>query len=137
MIPPVKALNAYQGDDDDGAGYKEVRNLENKYKECLKVLIANPKYLGVQHFINRRDVFGNTPLHSAVKKWPEETVQALLKLGANISLTNLWGEVPLTKIEPDNLKHFLDHSCMVAVDQDGRTVHENQVDWNMEDTDIV
>ena len=40
--------------------------------------------------------------------WPEEIVSRLLKLGANVGLTNLQGEPAILNILPSTMENFLD-----------------------------
>ena len=68
-----------------------------------------------------QDKLGNTALHLATQFWPQtgikmrgefSAVKSLLDLGANISLKNDFGEVPIEKISPTLMEDFLDNGCM-------------------------
>ena len=55
-----------------------------------------------------QDRQGNSALHYATMFWPEDIVSRLLKLGANVGLTNLQGEPPILNILPSTMENFLD-----------------------------
>ena len=77
-----------------------------------------------RHVINKRDHLGSTPLHYAVRTWPEASVRVLLDLGANLGLKNAWGEIPLARISVKCLGDFLDHGCLAAIDEHGEVVED-------------
>ena len=85
-----------------------------------------------RHVINKRDRIGSTPLHYAVRTWPEASVRTLLDLGANVGLKNAFCEIPLARISRKCLGDFLDDGCLAAVDEaSGEVVdssHEEQRD---------
>ncbi|XP_023316500.1 ankyrin-1-like isoform X1 [Trichogramma pretiosum] len=48
--------------------------------------------------VDARDMFGNTPLHLALRNWVSRDAASLLKRGANPNLTNTEGSTPLHMI---------------------------------------
>ena len=59
-----------------------------------------------------QDLLGNTALHLATQRWPQQVVRRLLERGANIGLKNKWGETPISKIRPETMEEFLDEFCL-------------------------
>ena len=66
----------------------------------------------IQSIINKKDINGNTALHLAAQKWPQEAVRYLLEAGANIAMKNQWNEVAITQILPETFHDFLNEYCM-------------------------
>lgn len=94
-----------------------------KFLECLTFLLKNEQVLGdLQEVINKRDILGNTALHYATQKWPQEVSRQLLENGANIGMKNHWNETPIEKIQPDTLESFLNEYCIKS---NGDVNHEN------------
>ncbi|TRY61355.1 hypothetical protein TCAL_01796 [Tigriopus californicus] len=96
---------------------------DSKYLDCLTFLLTNEQVLGdLQEVMNKRDVLGNTALHYATQKWPQEVSRQLLENGANIGMKNHWDETPIEKIQPDTLEAFLNEFCITS---NGDVNHEN------------
>ena len=98
---------------------------KSSYEKCLDELL-NPKHTStydqMRRIINKTDQLGNTALHYATQKWPQDTVRRLLELGANIGIKNHWREIPVTNIRPDVLESFLSEFCLTG---DGDVNHED------------
>ena len=96
------------------------------YERCMEELLANPPdssvYKQIRRIINKVDSLGNTPLHIATNKWPQQTVRRLLEAGANIGIKNHWKEIPITKIRPELLENFLSEHCLTS---EGDVQHED------------
>lgn len=65
--------------------------LKDKHLDCLKILILN----GVDP--NKKDDYGNTPLHYASWHGDNDFVIILISLDANVNEPNLCGWTPLHK----------------------------------------
>ena len=83
---------------------------------CAEILLSNDdsnkaKPL-LRKVINKQDVWGRTPLYLAAKDWPQDIVQSLLRLGADISIPNYKGSYPLKRIKEDTLLEVLNTHCM-------------------------
>ena len=83
-----------------------------RYMECANVLFDKCDKRVLFDLVNQQDADGNTPLHYAVKRWPQSTVEKLLALGANIAIKNNNGERPLSDITVESLRHYLDTTCI-------------------------
>ena len=74
--------------------------LKTILKQCAVPIIKKLRIA-----VNQRDRCGNTPLHYAVKYWPDDTVISLLILGANVGIENNEGETPLEDISTDLMQN--------------------------------
>ena len=86
------------------------------YRSCLSILLRGESRQAMAKIVNKRDSLGNTALHYATQRWPEEAVTELLELGANIGVKNhpaLGAELPISRIKPETMEAFLDN-CIVA-----------------------
>ena len=86
------------------------------YHACLALLLRGESRKTMAKLVNKRDSLGNTALHYATQRWPEEAVTELLELGANIGVKNhpaLGAELPISRIKPETMEAFLD-TCVVA-----------------------
>merc|ERR1719414_41361 len=54
----------------------------------------------MKSIINKKDINGNTVLHYAAQRWPQEGVRYILEAGANIGMKNQFNEVAITQILP-------------------------------------
>ena len=70
--------------------------------------------------MNQKDKIGNTPLHYAVLNWNEEFVEMLLALGANASVQNKNGDIPLSRIRKSTLENFMNKECIIVKGFDQR-----------------
>ena len=89
---------------------------DTNYHACLALLLSGESRVSMAKLVNKRDSLGNTALHYATQRWPEEAVTELLKLGANIGVKNhpaLGAELPISRIKPETMESFLD-TCVVA-----------------------
>ena len=82
-----------------------------------ELLIDDVSEGGAAAALKARSETGSTPLHYAVRTWPEASVRTLLDLGANVGLKNAFGEIPLARISRKCLGDFLDDGCLAAVDE--------------------
>ena len=62
--------------------------------------------------MNQRDSQRLTPLHYASQGWPQPAVRALLELGGNVGMRDLYDVTPITFIPPDTMEAFLDDYCL-------------------------
>ena len=89
---------------------------DTNYHACLALLLRGESRISMAKLVNKRDSLGNTALHYATQRWPEEAVTELLELGANIGVKNhpaLGAELPISRIKPETMESFLD-TCVVA-----------------------
>ena len=108
-----------------------------EYKICLEVLLDMDKFENedgwqrrnndpesyprqVESIVNQKDKIGNTPLHYAVLNWNEEFVEMLLALGANASVQNKNGDIPLSRIRKSTLENFMNKECIIVKGFDQR-----------------
>ena len=83
------------------------------YDSAYNHLVNNSKqWRRLRSIVNQQDGMGNTALHYATQFWPQSVVAALLELGANIGLKNMYGEVPINKILPEVMEEFLNTKCL-------------------------
>ena len=68
--------------------------------------------LQITEIINKKDVNGNTALHIAAQKWPQEAIRSLLEAGANVGMKNQWNEPAITQILPETFEAFLNEHCV-------------------------
>ncbi len=97
------------------------RDMEERYEECLKVLLENSSLEGeLKKIVNCADELGNTALHYATQLWPQSTtVRRLLELGANVGVKNALKEVPVESILPETMGAFLDEFCLEEAKKSG------------------
>ena len=106
-----------------------LQNISRDYKKCIKVLLDMDKFDGqslhygsyesqIRTIINEKDTKGNTALHYAASNWSTKVVTKLLSLGANASITNKRGDIPLSRISMKTLKDFMDKQCIMVKDFD-------------------
>ena len=107
---------------------KELENCIIRYYRCAKVLFDEKNAKRIQNFlrniINKQDNDGKTPLHYAVKYWPQDIVQHLLKWGADVSIKDKKLRIPLKKVPKSTLLDLLDNHCMKS---DGICTREDTV----------
>ena len=77
----------------------------------------------MKSIINKKDINGNTALHYAAQRWPQEGVRYILEAGANIGMKNQFNEVAITQILPETFENFLNEFCMKS--NHGDVNHEN------------
>ena len=83
------------------------------YEACLAELLqGETRQRAMAAIVNKKDSLGNTALHYATQRWPEQAVTALLELGANIGIKNIWREIPISRIRPETMEKFLDTHCL-------------------------
>ena len=82
------------------------------YDSAYKYLSESKQWRRLRSIINQQDSMGNTALHYATQFWPQSVVSALLELGANIGLKNIYEEVPINKILPEVMEDFLNTKCL-------------------------
>ena len=62
--------------------------IEKDFEKCFDILMTEESNeemtKQIKNIINKRDRFGNTPLHLATEKWDQNTVRKLLEFGSNI-----------------------------------------------------
>ena len=79
---------------------------------CMNILLKDVSDDRIRNIINKQDEDGNTPLHYAVKIWPQNIVKDLLRFGADVSIKNKDDQIPLRKIPMETIVGFLDDHCM-------------------------
>ena len=88
------------------------------FGECLnKVLSTLGKWKdkqGCRAIVNLQDKSGNSALHYATQFWSQEVVSRVLKLGANVGLRNVHGEVAISNILPSTMADFLDTVALTS-----------------------
>ena len=81
---------------------KGIKDCIIRYYMCANALFDESNSQPIQNFlrniINKKDGDDNTPLHYAVKYWPQNIVQKLLRLGADLSVKNKNQKIPLKKV---------------------------------------
>ena len=94
------------------------------YEECLKILLSTVKRSGkkqteIRKIINyaNEDDNRNTPLMLAARKWNQETMLELLKLGANVSMANGSRERPMHYLKSDVFEQFLEYCVHLIPDE--------------------
>ena len=89
---------------------------QNNDPDNLRALLLDHRDEEIQtklmSIINKKDINGQTALHIASEKWPQEAVRHILEAGANIGMKNQWSEVAITKILPETFEKFLNECCM-------------------------
>ena len=88
---------------------------EESLFKCLEIILSQDDEGFKRHvdkIINKKDLLGNTALHYATQKWPQQVVRMLLERGANVGIRNQWGEVPINKIACSTMETFLDEFCL-------------------------
>ena len=78
----------------------------------MNILLKDVSDDRIRNIINKQDEDGNTPLHYAVKIWPQNIVKDLLRFGADVSIKNKDDQIPLRKIPMETIVGFLDDHCM-------------------------
>ncbi|CAB0030052.1 unnamed protein product [Trichogramma brassicae] len=78
--------------------------------------------------INVRDNEGNAPLHLALRKASRETMELLLRRGADPNLANAQGETPLLQIVRENREVDLIETLLEFSDDEYRPVRMNDRD---------
>ena len=84
----------------------------HNYDSGYEYLLESKQWTRLRSIINQQDELGNTALHYATQFWPQKVTAALLELGANIGLKNIYGEVPINKILPETMEEFLNTKCL-------------------------
>ena len=83
---------------------------------CANALFDENNSQPIQNFlrniINKKDGDDKTPLHYAVKYWPQNIVRKLLKWGADLSIKNKNQKIPLKKVSKSTLLDLLNSHCM-------------------------
>ena len=104
--------------------------LSSGYKECINVLLDIDRFeeknahrndyypRQIRSIVNNQDNDGNTPLQHAVSNWPEAVIKKLLSLGANASIKNIRGDIPLRLICKSAFEDFLNKQCIIVDDFD-------------------
>ena len=91
------------------------------YCGCLEVLLPVVESLKdkarCRALVNQQDTLGNSALHYATQSWPQGVVTTILKLGANIGLTNFKGESAISGILPHTMEDFLNSDCLTSNDK--------------------
>ena len=88
---------------------------QNKNPDNLRALLDHQDeevQTKIKSMINKKDINGQTVLHIASEKWPQEAVRYILEAGANVGMKNQWSEVGITKILPETFEKFLNEFCM-------------------------
>ncbi|XP_022911148.1 transient receptor potential cation channel protein painless-like [Onthophagus taurus] len=80
-------------------------NEVHNFKACLKFLV-NQNNLKIA--VNGANIYGNTPLHYAVKYADLEIITNLLKRGAFLDVKNNLGVMPIDNTYPEDLEKLLD-----------------------------
>uniref|UniRef100_A0AC34F9I0 Ankyrin repeat protein n=1 Tax=Panagrolaimus sp. ES5 TaxID=591445 RepID=A0AC34F9I0_9BILA len=106
MLPPSMAKMKY------------IRNATNKYQQNLWHIAAKSGFLrNLRQFdqdfsfkktINNQDIYGNTPLHYAVKSNKKDCVRCLLNMGAYYDIRNKNDETPQVLATLDEIKKMLE-----------------------------
>lgn len=78
----------------------------SNHRKCFELLLERKESLKLE--INATDVNGNSALHYAVKEEDQHYATALLQNGAYIGSENHFGYSPLSDIDPQTLRSFLD-----------------------------
>ena len=95
---------------------KEVKDCIIKYYRCAEALFFDKKSQPIENFlrniINKKDREDKTPLHYAVKYWPQSIVHHLLKWGADLSIKNENQKIPLKRVLKSTLLDVLNNHCM-------------------------
>ena len=118
--------------DSTEAAYKAttLRDISDSYGNCIKVLLDMDEFKHkrishenqypkqMQQIVNHKDNHKNTALHYAVSNWSGKVVEKLLSLGANPSIKNKNGEIPLSRISKSTFENFLDKRCIIIKDFD-------------------
>ena len=91
---------------------QKLKNCIVRYMACIKVLLKDARDDRIRNIINKKDEDGNTPLHYAVKMWPQNIVMDMLRFGADVSIENKEHKIPLKKIPMETIVGFLDEHCM-------------------------
>ena len=97
---------------------RKLQQLADDYGKCLNVLLDMDEFKDkntrnkhyptqIREIINHRNYKKNTPLHYA-RNWPCQVAEKLMSLGANPSLRNQNGEIPLLFISKSTFENFLD-----------------------------
>ena len=108
---------------------RTLQELAGDYRKCMNVLLDMDKFKSkttrnkkypkqIREIINHKDNKKNTPLHYAASNWPSQVVEKLMSLGANPSLRNRNGEIPLANISKSTFENFLDKRCIIVEDFD-------------------
>ena len=104
--------------------------LSSGYKECINVLLDIDRFeeqnahrndyypRQIRSIINNQDNGGNVPLQYAASNWSEAVVKRLLSLGANASIKNKRGDMPLRLICKSAFEDFLNKQCVIVDDFD-------------------
>ena len=91
--------------------------------------------------INKKDCFGETPLHLAVNYEQLDIIELLLFEGADINMGNTKGEPPIFMISSDNISLFrllLVHGADPNIkNNDGRTILDKAYEENLTDTIVL
>ena len=137
------------------------KELDTNYMKCIDVILSNEVDNGkfddedfcdttdkqIKRIVNMQDKpSGNTPLHYAVHNWPQDVITRLLRFGANVSVENYNGDIPLQNIPKETIEKFLNKFCLEIpkVTDLGETFDTNaegtltrrKSTWNGEDTKV-
>ena len=118
----------------------ELKKYVIRYMKSIKELLSDEYDERIRKIINKRDRDGNTPLHYAVSNWPQKVVKDMLKLGADLSISNKAQRIPLEMLPKNTIKEFLDDLCMTsdgfdALDDDEYYYGSNDEEKENEDDD--
>lgn len=103
------------------------------------ISIDNEKDSFMKMIVNHRDDQGNTPLHLAIRSRCAPLIRKLLAFGADLSVLNLNGDIPLNMLKAINGHTFLSEnlgSIQLMIDQangvDNGSLSDNQLNLSNE-----
>lgn len=122
---------------------QKLQQLADDYGKCLNVLLDMDEFKDkrtrnkhyptqIREIINHRNYKKNTPLHYA-RNWPCQVAEKLMSLGANPSLRNQNGEIPLLFISKSTFENFLDKRC-IHIDDFDPSDNEMEEDGGKDDS---